>query len=279
MSGRAWIDNLPAELAGQQAIMRGLLGVCEADDRVRWLAIGCSLGRAAADPLSDLDMALGVRDELFDATVADIRAAVDGLADLVDSYHHLLPEVAGPHERVFAQYADRCQLDLMVFPASRQIGKVPNAVVLYDADDQIVLDTERPEVTPEQLREWAFHGWCRLADLGKYVRRRSLWEALECLHQARGHLWRLWAVALGVREPQYGITSILDYAPDKVPDSVEATVADLDPDRLLRAAVELARQLTEVGTMLPAEHQAALPAAMARFITSDLAALTAAAHS
>jgi hypothetical protein len=28
-------------------------------------------------------------------------------------------------------------------------------------------------VPPEQIREWAFLGWCALADLGKYVHRGS----------------------------------------------------------------------------------------------------------
>jgi hypothetical protein len=276
MTGDAWIDQLPAELAGQKAIMRQLLAVCRSDNRVRWLAIGCSLGRGAADPLSDLDMALGVRDEDYDAVIGDIRAAVAGLADLVDSYHHLLPEVAGRHERIFAQYADRCQLDLVVFPASRQIGQAPNAVVLYDPDDQIVVSCEAPAVSPEQIREWAFRGWCALADLGKYLRRQSPWEALERLHEARAELWRLWAVAHDVPYAQYGVTSVLDYSPDDVPADMAATVADLDPGRLLAAALEVARGLREIGADLPADRRAALPDPMAAYITRDLSALAAA---
>src|SRR5689334_7660075 len=66
-SGLDWIDDLPPELAGQQALLRGLLALCDADDRIRWLVIGCSLARRAGDRLSDLDMAMGIRDEDFDA--------------------------------------------------------------------------------------------------------------------------------------------------------------------------------------------------------------------
>jgi len=62
-SGLDWIDDLPPELAGQQALLRGLLALCDADDRIRWLVIGCSLARGAGDRLSDLDMAMGIRDE------------------------------------------------------------------------------------------------------------------------------------------------------------------------------------------------------------------------
>ena len=274
MTGRAWLDDLPAELAGQKLIMQRLLEVCEADERIRWLAIGCSLGRGAADRLSDLDMALGVRDEDFDEALGDIRAAVDKLADLVDSYHHLLPEVTGPHERIFAQYADRCQLDLVVFPASQQIGNGPSIVVLYDPDDRIVVSSEPTPVTPEQVREWAFRGWCALADTGKYLRRRSAWEALDRLHEARSLWWQLWALAHDVRDSRYGIVSILDFAPDQVPATAGATVPRLDLAELTAAAQLVASLLASVGSCLPAEYREVLPDPMASYITADLQALT-----
>jgi len=275
MTGRDWIDQLPAELSGQKQIMRRLLAACEADARVRWLAIGCSLGRGNADRLSDLDMALGVRDDDFDAAIGDIRAAVDGLAELVESYHHLLAGVSGQHERIFAQYADRCQLDLVVFPASTDIGRGPSIVVLYDPDNAIAVNAERPAPAPEQVREWAFRAWCVLADLGKYLRRGSVWEALECLQEARANFWRVLAVAHAVPDPQYGIVSILDFAPGLVPPEMVDTVPDFDPARVRTAAQVLAGLLTGLSDRLPAELRAALPDAMAAFVTRDLAAITA----
>ena len=83
-SGLDWIDDLPPELAGQQALLRGLLALCDADDRIRWLVIGCSLARGAGDRLSDLDMAMGIRDEDFDAARPGLRRAVDGLGELIE---------------------------------------------------------------------------------------------------------------------------------------------------------------------------------------------------
>ena len=59
---------------------------------------------------------------------------IDGLGDLVDSYHHQLPGRAMRHERIFAQYADRCQIDLVAIPASQTIGAVRDEVVLYGED-------------------------------------------------------------------------------------------------------------------------------------------------
>jgi hypothetical protein len=270
MTSRSWIDDLPDEMAGQKAIMRRLLDACEADDRIRWLAVGCSVGRGAGDALSDLDMALGVSDEDFDAAITDIRTVVDGLGDLVESYHHLLPEVKGPHERIFAQYADRCQLDLVVFPASADIGTGPSIVVLYDADDAIVVRTERPPVAPEQVREWSFRGWCCLADVGKYLRRGSAWEALAQLHEARDCWWRLWALAHDVRDARYGIVSILDFAPAIVPADAAETVPRLDLAELASAARKLADLLGGVGAYLAPEYRAVIPDAMAAYIAADL---------
>ncbi len=268
--GLDWIDDLPPELAAQRALLRGLLALCDADDRIRWLVIGCSLARGAADHLSDLDMAMGIRDEDFDAARPDLRRAVDGLGELVESYHHQLPSVAQAHERIFAQFADRSQVDLVLFPASVPGGSVPNVVVLYDPDERLMIAAERKPVTPGQIRERAFGGWCALADLGKYLRRGSTWEALARLNEARAQLWQLWAVTLGVPDPQYGLTSILDFAPGQVPASFEGTVADLDPGRLLDAARRVAVLLNEAGARLPDDHRAALPEAMARYITADL---------
>jgi hypothetical protein len=272
LQGRDWIERLPAELAGQRALLGGLLDLCEADDGIRWLMIGCSLSRGAADRLSDLDVGMGVRDEDFAAITQRVRRGVDGLGDLVDSYHHLLPGVPEPHERIFAQYADRCQVDLVVLPASAPGGSVPNVVVLYDPD-ALLVPGERPPVTPAQIREWAFAGWCALADFGKYLRRQSLWEALERLHEARSQLWKLAAAAGDVPDPQYGLTSILDFAPGQIPAGMEATVAGLDPAGLLSAARRVAALLSQTGGRLPADRQAVLPDAMADYITSDLASI------
>lgn len=268
--GLDWIDDLPPELAGQQALLRGLLALCDADDRISWLVIGCSLARGAGDRLSDLDMAMGIRDEDFEAARPDLRRAVDGLGELVESYYHQLPGLAQAHERIFAQFADRSQVDLVLFPASVPGGSVPDVVVLYDPDDRLVTAAERKPVTSGQVREWAFGGWCALADLGKYLRRGSTWEALARLNEARAQLWQLWAVTLDVPDPQYGLTSILDFAPGQVPASFEGTLADLDPGRLLDAARRVAALLHEAGERLPDDQRAALPGAMARYITADL---------
>src|SRR5262245_47299288 len=136
-AGHDWVEGLPAELAGQRAILRRLLAACESNQAIRWLVIACSIGRGAGDWLSDLAMGMGVRDDVFGAALSDVRQAVDHLGNLVDSYHHQLTGLTSRHERIFAQYADRCQVDLVVVPASQALGPVRDQVVLFDPDNNV----------------------------------------------------------------------------------------------------------------------------------------------
>ena len=46
---------------------------------------------------------------------------------------------------------------------------------------------------------------------------------------------------------EYGLTSVLDFAPGELPARFEGTVADLDPGRLLDAGRRVAVLLNEVG--------------------------------
>ena len=87
---------------------------------------------------------------------------------------------------------------------------------------------------------------------------------------ARSQLWQLWAAVRGVPQPQYGLTSVLDFAPAFLPDGIEDTVSDLDLGRLLRAGLRIAELLGEVGEQLDEEQRAALPSAMGRFVVDDL---------
>ena len=274
--GQEWIAGLPDELDGQRKIMLSLLRWTEADERAGMLCVACSVGRGNADRLSDLDMglAIDVTDAEFDAAVTDVHLAVDQAGDLIESYRHKLPGVSFTHERIFAQYADRCQVDLVVIPLSQDYGPVKDEVVLYDSGGHRTARFQPKPVTPVQVREWAFNGWACLADVGKYLRRGSAWEALERLHQARNEYWRLLATASGVANPQFGVTSLLDFAPSQVPADLAATVSALDLGGLLAAALALAARLGEIGDLLAPGQRAALPMAMAGYITEDLAAIT-----
>jgi hypothetical protein len=136
-----------------------------------------------------------------------------------------------------------------------------------------VSDGEPPAayaVTSEQVREWAFHGWCMLIDADKYLRRGSLWEAHSRLHEARHYIWALWAAANGALYPWHGLSQVLDHDPGNLPPGIESTVAGLDAPGLRAAARASAKVLTTASEAAARRHPADLPVAMAAYVTRVL---------
>ena len=121
LAGRAWLAALPDELAAQRRLLAGLVDRCEAWPSVRSLLVGCSLGRGAADALSDIDAALGVDAERGQAGADRVRTAeamvvmaLPDLGALVDVLRHRTGAADQWVRRIFAQFADGTQLDLAV---------------------------------------------------------------------------------------------------------------------------------------------------------------------
>jgi hypothetical protein len=101
--------------------MDELIEFCEVTPPVTSLWVGCSLGRGAADALSDIDAALGVAAERGSASSGQVPAAeamvvaaLPGLGALVDVLRHRLGPGDRPIRRIFAQFADGTQLDLAI---------------------------------------------------------------------------------------------------------------------------------------------------------------------
>jgi hypothetical protein len=306
LTGRAWLAALPGELAAQQRVMAGLVDRCEVWPLVRSLLVGCSLGRGAADALSDIDAALGVDAERGQAGAdrvaaaeAMVVAALPDLGPLIDVLRHRTGTADQWARRIFAQFADGTQLDLAVVAQAdidtrRRGGGAPDFISLYQASTSP--DSRAPDardltagaepggeppaayaVTGGQVREWAFLGWCALIDADKYLRRGSLWEAHNRLNQARHHIWALWAAAHGALYPWHGLSQVLDHDPDNLPPGVEATVAGLDGAELYRAARASTAVLDTVSAAAARRHPADLPTAMAAYVTRVLSATSAAA--
>jgi hypothetical protein len=275
--------------------MAGLVDRCEAWPSVSSLLVGCSLGRGAADALSDIDAALGVDAERGQAGAdrvaaaeAMVAAALPDLGPLVDVLRHRTGTVGQCARRIFAQFTDGTQLDLTVIAQAdieirRSGGGAPDFIPLYQAlPGSAPSSTAQPSaqagaeppaaysVTGEQVREWAFLGWCALIDAGKYLRRGSLWEAHNRLHQARHQIWALWAAAHGALYPWHGLSQVLDHDPDNLPPGVESTVAALDTADLYRAARGSAEVLAAVSAAAARRHPADLPTAMAAYVTGAL---------
>jgi hypothetical protein len=263
------------------------------------LLVGCSLGRGAADALSDVDAALGVDAEPGEAGAARVGiveamvvAALPELGPLVD----VLTRKSGPADqgvrRIFAQFDDGTQLDLAVvaeagIEARRSSGGAPDFIPLYQApaapgsgkpdirgpaagDAARSAPSAAYAVTGDQVREWAFLGWCALIDTDKYLRRGSLWEAHSRLHEARHHIWALWAAARGAMYPWHGLSQVLDQDPGNLPPGIEDTVAGLDAADLRRAARASTGVLAAVSASAAVRHPADLPGAMAAYVTRAL---------
>ncbi|MGH3665822.1 MAG: hypothetical protein ACRDU8_07010 [Egibacteraceae bacterium] len=270
----AWIAGLPESLAGHRAVLAAVLEGVRADATWRWLELGCSVARGAGDVDSDLDMALGADPDAWPAALERIDALTDRAGPVLDRLRHRLPGWGGiPHARVFVQHVSGVQLDLVVLPADRRPGRPPDTVVLHDRDGRLAEPWTPPSLTADAatVREWSFLGWLALADLAKYLRRRSPWEALERLGDARTHAWRLWAVAEGVPFPGFGITSLLDEAPDRLPDAA-ATTARLDLGELRAAALACADLLEQAGVRAAKATGVELPVALAESVRGRLSA-------
>ena len=290
--GRRWLASLPPELAAQRQVMAGLLEFCVETPTATSLVVGCSIGRGAADELSDIDGALGIaapRGQAGATQVREMEAAVvallPGFGPVVDVLRHQVGRADQFGRRIFAQFADRTQLDLVVIaqPEVRRGSAAPDFVTLYDIPGEPIeggaaasdarAGYQAPpadQVTAEQVREWAFHGWCALIDLDKYLRRGSLWEAHYRLNEARDQIWALWAAATGAIYPWHGLSQVLDNDPDRLPPGIEETVAGLDSVDLRRAATASATVLTHASVAAAQRHPAELPTAMARYVTDVL---------
>ncbi|HTT91052.1 MAG TPA: hypothetical protein VMF65_15970 [Acidimicrobiales bacterium] len=264
----AWLDRLPNELGPQRRLLQRLLDWCERDEDVRWLTVGCSLERGNADRLSDLDVAMGVKEEHFVEALGRVRRALGDLGDLVESYDYLMP-LSFPLRRFFAQYQDRTQFDLTVgFATAVNLARV---VVLYDPEGAVhVAGDEALAAKADEVRVWACQAWEALANVGKYVRRSSYWEAVDQLHEARANLFRLWAVAERVPQARYGVTAIID-AGAGMPPAIEKSVPGTNVGDVLTAARYLAETLIGLQHLLSSNERYELPDHFGAFVVADLA--------
>jgi hypothetical protein len=267
-AAREWLAALPPQLRAQRQIMARLLDLCLAQPAARVFLVGCSIGRGAADELSDVDCFVGSTPDGVDDVLAGVRGALPEMGDLVEVLEYPYRELT----RIVGQFSGCVQVDLVVGPA--HAGRAPDEVVLFDPDGRMTSDrvVSADIVTAELVREWAFLGWEALANMAKYLRRGSLWEALARLDHARDRIWALWGAAHRVRYPVFGLSQVLDADPGDLPDGIEATVAGLDAAALRAAALASCRVLERVSALAAQVHGGRLPDAMARHVTALLQA-------
>jgi hypothetical protein len=235
-----WLRSLPKELAPHREVLLGLMREAERDPGIRVLVVGCSIGRGAADELSDVDAMYAVVDTAWNDALRDSAGVVRRVGDVIDMHQQLIDPAnreLPPYQHTFAQYASGVQLDLVVALARERQAPRPDWVVLYDPDGRIVGEAKSGPATEEQVRQWMHIALVHLSACAKYLTRGSLWEANAQLDAARAELWRLWAVAERIADPQYGLTAVLDAPDAPMPENIEATVAGLDRRALRSAAM------------------------------------------
>ncbi|MGH2489885.1 MAG: hypothetical protein ACRDF9_00115 [Candidatus Limnocylindria bacterium] len=235
-----WLRDLPAELGPQRDLIEGLLREARADGRICLFVVGCSIGRGAADRLSDVDALLCVREDAWADVITESEAIVRRAGEIVDLWQQVIQPAAldaRTFQHTFAQYASGVQLDLVVARARDRQARAGDWVVLHDPDDTATAQPRATTATEEQVRQWMYNGLVHLSGCAKYLARGSAWEAHLQLEEARVELWRLWSVAAGVADPQYGLTAVLDDPRRPMPANIEATVAGLDRTETHAAAI------------------------------------------
>jgi predicted nucleotidyltransferase len=246
------------------------------------LSVGCSLGRGAADELSDIDAAIGVATRPGAAGVDQVREVEQALVDHL-SDENLIDVLRGESltgdlyiRRAFAQLRDGVQLDLAVVAEAgvRRGNAAPDFVCLYRVSDPVeqVTMPSAFDVSADDVRVWTFLGWRSLLDADKYLRRGSPWEAHNRLHEARHHIWALWATVLRTTYPQHGLSQILDQDPPTLPHGIEATVSHLDLNELRAAVQAAAAVLDQVSTAAAQRCAATLPTQFAAYVRPILSA-------
>lgn len=224
-------------------------------DDCRWFEVGCSLGRGAGDELSDIDAAVGYGPALEPAEIvalgADLVAAVGPAVDVLTHVPEGWP--SDTTRRVAAEFLSGVQLDLVLMPARRRPGLPDDTVAVVDKDGRLATSWRPPVAdppSPDEAREWLMLGWWAISDVIKYLKRGSVFEAIERLGEARRQALRLFAVGRHVPYPSFGLVSLLDFPPFELPAGLAATYCPADPRAALAAAQATATLLRDASGLV-----------------------------
>ena len=250
--GVRWMEAVCQQLPVQGDLLGGLVRIVERTAEFRALIVSCSLGRGSADEFSDVDAA--ITHTLTEADRLEVAASdlAGELGDVVDVHVHGFEGFGDPTRRVAAVYSNGGQLDLLLIPvASRSHHLAGEEVVVVDKDGHVSAPFTPPaealaQRTSAQAVEYTHSAWWFLGDVAKYLERRSWYEAVERLGVARDYLLRLVAIGARTRFPQYGLVSLVDFAPHAIPARLDVTYpSPRDPESILSAAVTIAELIDD----------------------------------
>jgi predicted nucleotidyltransferase len=244
-----WLDDLPPEMADHVSILRRGLAEVEKDSRLRALHVLGSVARGTGDRHSDLDLGLIVSDTAWPQIVDDLPPLVRRLGEVVDDHYQGLPNAEAPELfRVWAQYANGIQLDVMVLPSSRLMGSGGDGRTLHDPDG-LFLRVDHPKrfADPDEISKWEFLCWGALTETAKYLGRGRPLAAAEWLNPGRQATISCWGALNGLEYAgfanavagQLGVTC-------PWPEGIERTYAVPEHEAVLTAAIELANLQTRI---------------------------------
>jgi hypothetical protein len=246
----SWRAELAAALPRHAAVIDGLAGFVESEERCRWLEVGCSLGARRGDELSDIDAAIGYDGALDpDALVELGRVAAAAGGALVDAQAHRMDGWSEDLVRIAGEYDSGVQLDLCLFPATLRTGLFDGVVAVVDKDGRLAVPAQsRLFGSPDGsvAREWTMLGWWAVSDIAKYVARGSWFEAVARIDTVRHLALRLDAAARAIPYPSFGLTSLLDFPPFELPALLADTYCRPDrPDDVAAAALAVTDLLAD----------------------------------
>ena len=130
--------------------------------------------------------------------------------------------------------------------AARTYHLAGEEVVLVDKDNAMSSSFTPPvdelaERTAARADEYLHFVWWMLSDVAKYLQRRSWYEAVERLGVVRDYTLRLVAIGARTRFPEYGLISLIDFAPDAIPPTLrDIYPSPSEPTATVYAALTLA---------------------------------------
>src|SRR5207249_4983252 len=163
-------------------------------ERVRLFVVGCSIGRGAADRLSDVDALVGVQERTFDDMARSSAELVRAGGEVLDIFQQIIPPTSADGRRsqhTYAHYVDGVELDLALTIAREIQQPRPDWVVLYDPDETVGGEPMSKAASADDVRAWGFNCLVRLHACTKYLTRRSRCSTY-CCARGRGQR-RLWA--------------------------------------------------------------------------------------
>lgn len=250
MSHQDSLTELSSRLPRHAEVLRSLSRQVDADDRWRWLELGCSLGAGSGDDHSDADTAIGYEGAM---SVEELETAglslVAAVGPTIEALAHRLEGWPVETCRLAVEFANGVQLDLVLMPAEWRPGLLDRTVALRDKDSRLTTPCTsalRDPPDSREAREWMVLGWWALSDVAKYINRNSLYEAAERIAEMRKQMLRLFAVGHGVPFPSFGLTSLLDFPPFELPEQLAGTYCNPNAvESVIDAARTCCRLMTQ----------------------------------